>query len=386
MTDRVLITGARAPAALDLARSFGAAGFEVHLADSRTGLMGRWSGVARAMHRYASPAQEPDGFRRDIGRLADDLRPDLIVPVCEEVFHLAQAAPELGLEDILFAPSPDVLDQLHSKARFIDLCDALGLAAPTTHRLVDRADVAAVSDQSERRVFKAEYSRFGADALVGPSAARLAKVRPTLARPWVVQERIEGWEACCYAVAVAGELAVFSAYGSPWRMSGGAGYAFAPLDEALSAQLMAIAELLAQVVGTGQFACDLIVDADNRPWLIECNPRATSGVHLFGGRRDLAHAFMRRPARPVIGRDRGRLGPAMWRYGLPMAIAQGRLADWSDERREAPDVITRGQGCAAAVGAVLDTLAYSAHAMIRGGGLERAMTYDIEWNGPGGVR
>lgn len=386
MTGRVLITGARAPAALDLARSFGAAGFEVHLADSRPGLMGRWSGVAHTIHRYASPTRDPDGFRRDVRRLADEIRPDLIVPVCEEVFHLAQAAPDLELEDILFAPSPDVLDRLHSKARFIDLCDALGLAAPPTRRLFTDADLAAVSDRSERRVFKAEYSRFGADALVGPSAARLAKVRPTRARPWVAQDRIDGREVCFYGIAVSGGLAAFSAYGAPWRMSGGAGYAFAPLDEALSAQLMATAELLAQVVGTGQFACDLIIDAEDRPWLIECNPRATSGVHLFSGRRDLAHAFMRRPARPVIGRDRGRLGPAMWRYGLPMAIAQGRLADWSDERREAPDVITRGRGAAAAVGAVLDSFAYSAHALIRGGGLERAMTCDIEWNGPGGVR
>lgn len=384
MPDRVLITGARAPAALDLARSFGAAGFDVHLADSQAGLMGRWAGVAQAVHRYASPALKPNDFRRDVQRLASELRPALIVPVCEEVFHLTLAAEALGLKDRVFAPSSAVLDRLHSKARFIDLCEALGLAAPMTRKVASRAELDAVATEPDRRVFKAEYSRFSAGALVGPSAGRLAGIRPTRARPWVVQDRIHGREVCFYAVAVAGRLAAFGAYGSPWRMSGGVGYAFAPLAEPERARLMEAATRLAQVVGTGQFACDLIVDVDDRPWLIECNPRATSGVHLFGGRRDLADAFFGREETTVIGRDRGHLGPAMWCYGLPSALVQGRLADWSKQRRAASDVISRGKS-AAAVGAVLDSAVYSLQALMRGGSLEQAMTRDMEWNGPGGV-
>ncbi len=201
----------------------------------------------------------------------------------------------------------------------------------------------------------------------------------------MVQSRVEGREVCFHAVAVAGRLAAFGAYGSPWRMAGGAGYAFAPLDEPVESRLMETAARLAQVVGTGQFACDLIVDAADRPWLIECNPRATSGVHLFGGRRGLADAFFGREGTTLIGRDRGHLGPAMWRYGLPSALAQGRLGEWCEQRRAAPDVIARGRGFAAA-GAVLDSAAYALEALVRGGGLERAMTRDMEWNGPGGVQ
>jgi len=382
---RVLITGARAPAALDIARSFAAAGHQVHFADSRIGLMARWSGLATRAHRYGSPVSQPLAFRRDLERLLADLKPDLVVPVCEEVFHLARAAEDARWADRLFAPTSDVLDRLHSKLEFARLCDDLGLDAPTTRPIRTRSDLAALAAQADRLVFKAEYSRFGADALVGPSAGALATIAPSEARPWVAQTRVRGREACFYAVAVNGVLTAFSAYGAPWRMAGGVGYAFAPLDVAEEQRLLAMAERLADVVGRGQFACDLIIDADDRPWLIECNPRATSGAHLFGGGRSLADAMTGLAGTPVLGRKTGRLGPAMWRYGLPTAVRERRLARWLADCRKTPDVIGRGGGWAAC-GAVLDSAAFSIRAALSGASLERAMTRDIEWNGPGGGR
>ena len=55
MAKRVLITGARAPAALELARSFAAAGLEVHMADCSRARIARRSKTPKAVHAYASP-------------------------------------------------------------------------------------------------------------------------------------------------------------------------------------------------------------------------------------------------------------------------------------------------------------------------------------------
>jgi len=198
-----------------------------------------------------------------------------------------------------------------------------------------------------------------------------------------MQDRIIGREACFYAVALEGRLTAFSAYESAWRLSGGAGYAFAPLKTLMRDRLSIMAERLAGFVGTGQFACDLIIDADDRPWLIECNPRATSGVHLFGGGRGLADAMTERTTQVALGKEGGWLGPAMWRYGLPTALGQGRLAAWRAERRRGQDVIGRGDR-GAAIGAVFDSAAFSLQALLADQSLEQAMTADIEWNGPGG--
>lgn len=385
MPNRVLITGARAPAALDLARSFVAAGWEVHLADSCPCRMAQGAGVAKAVHRYASPRLDVQGFRSDLQFLAQSLEPAMIIPVCEEVFHLAAAAlPDF--EARLFAPSPQVLDELHSKHRFVEVCERLGISVPKTRRIGGRAELDQVSPEAERLVFKPEYSRFGSKTLIGPSASQLAQISPAVGRAWVAQDRVVGNEVCFHAVAVNGVLTAFAAYRSPWRRPGGVGYAFEPLDEVAASPLLDAARRLAGFVGAGQFACDAIIDADGRPWLIECNPRGTSGLHLFGGRRELALAITGQADGLVLGRERGHLGLAMWLYGLPEALKQNRLASWRGERREGQDVIARGGGAVPVLGALIDSAVFSIRAARAACSLEQAMTRDIEWNGPGGAQ
>ncbi|RYG28509.1 MAG: ATP-grasp domain-containing protein, partial [Burkholderiales bacterium] len=119
MGERVLITGARAPAALDIARSFAAAGFEVHMADCVPSRMAKWSRAVKAVHRYPSPRGDRVGFCDAILKLMEQLNPRLVVPTCEEVFHLAMMnyAPAQ-----LLAPDWTVLRRLHSKAMFAEDC------------------------------------------------------------------------------------------------------------------------------------------------------------------------------------------------------------------------------------------------------------------------
>ena len=61
----------------------------------------------------------------------------------------------------------------------------------------------------------------------------------------------------------------------------------------------------------------MIIDAQGRPFLIECNPRATSGVHLFEPAA-LGRALMGRGrAEPVD--DVRCLAPALWPRRLSAA-------------------------------------------------------------------
>ena len=115
MAERVLITGARSVAALDIARSLRAAGYEPHLADCSPAWLARLSRTAGSVHRHASPVERPADFARDIRSLIDRLEPVRIIPTCEEVFHLAALAEIDGFSDRLFAPPPDRLATLHAK-------------------------------------------------------------------------------------------------------------------------------------------------------------------------------------------------------------------------------------------------------------------------------
>lgn len=380
MAERVLITGARAAAALDMARSLRAAGYEPHLVDCSPAWTARASHSAGPVHRYASPVARPAAFARDLRDLIARLDPVRILPACEEVFHLAALAEADGFADRVCAPTPDVLAVLHGKGRFAALCRRLSLPAPETAEVVDPTALAAFAGAAADHVFKPAWSRFGARALVAPDPARLARVTPSPDAPWIVQRRILGEEVSFYAVCGEGRIAAFSAYGSDWRLPGGASYAFRPLPPDQAGRLRSMAETLAAFAGTGQIACDAIIDGGGQPWLIECNPRATSGVHLFGRGAAFGRALSGRGEAETVAGAR-HVALALWRYGLPAAVRERRLAAWRAQRRDGADVVTAPGDRLPALGQLADAAVFGLRALRSGLPLTEAMTADIEWNG-----
>lgn len=379
MAERILVTGARAPAALDIARSLKAAGLEVHMADCVPARIARWSNAPIAVYRHSSPVYRPAEFAQDIRRLIDRIDPTAVVPTCEDVFHLAALAEAEGWFDKLIAPPFETLATLHHKGRFAVLCDELGLPVPTTTVVTDSAGLVHEALDADV-VVKPAWSRFGSQALMKPDAAALESLRPSPETPWVVQSRVKGEEVSFYAVAYDGILTAFSAYRSDWRARGGAAYVFTPLTEPVSDHLRIMAETLARFVRKGQFACDAIVDAAGQPWLIECNPRATSGVHLFGR----SAAF----GRALLGRDIARPGHESWRnsimldtFGLADALRTQQLMAWRDEHRLSHDILSAPRDPLPPLGALMDAAGFGLRALTSGQDLASAMTADIEWNG-----
>ncbi len=378
MVERVLITGARAPAALDIARSLRAAGLQVHMADSVPARIARWSRIPATVHRHASPVYRPADFASDIRALIDRVDPVAIIPTCEEVFHLAALAEAQGWSDRLIAPPFERLATLHHKGRFAALCGDLGLPVPTTTVVTDSATLQ--REAAADVVVKPAWSRFGAQTLMRPNATTLARLRPSPEAPWVVQSRVTGEEVNLYAVAHDGRLSAFSAYRSDWRTRGGAAYVFSPLEGVVFDRLRAMAETFVAFVGRGQFACDAIVDAAGQPWLIECNPRATSGVHLFGRSAAFGQA--------LLGRGVAEAASDVWRnsimfdsFGLADALRTRRLAAWRDDRRRSHDILSVSGDPAQRWGALADGAGFGLRVLASGRGLAQAMTADIEWNG-----
>jgi hypothetical protein len=281
-----------------------------------------------------------------------------------------------GWSDQLLAPGPDMLATLHAKDRFAALCGRLSLPAPETHAVTDAPSLAATVADMGDVVVKRVWSRFGGRTLLAPSPEALAAIRPTVEQPWVIQRRVVGEEVSTYAVCHSGRVTAFAAYVSDWRLPGGAAYVFHPAPTPVADALRAMTERLAAEVGTGQIACDAIVDAAGQPWLIECNPRATSGVHLFGRGADFGQALLGQGEAAPDGRSR-HVSPALWRYGL----ARGRPEDWRRQRREGLDALTLPGDRAPLAGALVDTLDFSLRALRRRQSLTDAMTADIEWNG-----
>lgn len=381
MTRRVLVTGARAPAAVELALLFSRIGVEVHVADSTPLLLAEGLCCVSAGHRLPRARDDVGGYATAVAALVEQARIDLVVPTCEEVFFLA-AARDAGYAIPLFAPPLTLLRQLHDKFAFARLAQACGIAVPHTDLLTSKAAVDALAHRGRDLVFKPCFSRFGTQTLIGPDAAPLASLRPTPQVPWVAQARLEGEECCTYAVARHGRLVAFCAYRPLHRLGKAASYYFEPID---LPDGEAIAGKLIEATGfDGQIAFDLIRAENGTLMPIECNPRATSGVHLFSGEPRLAERLLCDAPGTGVLRPPGDTMPAMvasamWLFGGPKALVRGPSA-WLRDVGRARDVLTiPGNPLNRRAWRVFG--AYCLEAVRTGSSLRQIATADIEWNG-----
>jgi hypothetical protein len=369
----VLITGARAPVAVDLARSFAAAGYEVHIADSVTGWAARSSRAVATTHLLPSPRADFPGFARALQDLMRRLDPVAIIPTCEEIFYLAAA----GLGDKVLAPPLAMLRTLHSKVAFASHARALGLAAPDTWRIETRAALDALPVAPQDLVLKPEFSRFATRTLIRPTRAQYATIDPTPEYAWAAQRFVVGEELCLWSFVRAGRLVASVVYRPTWRHGRAAAYAFEAVDCPAATE---IARSIAAADTLTGLSFDLIVTPDGMIVPIECNPRAVSGLHLFDARPELARAMLGGGEAHPAGGLRY-LGPAMLLLGLPTALGSGRLGALARDIGRGHDAVGRPGDRRPVLGALLDATRFTAQALASQRSAAGATTADIEWNG-----
>ncbi|MBK6768003.1 MAG: hypothetical protein IPG72_03040 [Ardenticatenales bacterium] len=406
----VLLLGARAPVACDIARSLAAAGARVVAADAWRWPPARWSRAVARTVRLPAPRAGAWAFASAVADLVRTECADAVVPLCEEGFWLAAViAARPGLLPPgcrLVAPAADAVARIHDKAAFAETALRHGLAVPSTHRLASADEVEAVlaDGPAGRWVFKPVWSRFATAALIGASADVVRRrVRPTAAAPWVAQARVHGRGLCTYSIVRDGEVIAHSACWPDIVYSRAAVVLEAIEHAAAEAWVRRLcgAERL-----TGQVSFDFIegdVDGGNNGdttlgelrdasvglYAVECNPRATSGANLWQGDPSLGTAILAAAGlaptpsdvvRPVIGAVTA-IKSAVW-LGLP-----GWSGD-SDRRRIALTALASGRDAFARRGDVRPAIAQPlalvecvARAVRHGIGVADAMTVDMRWDG-----
>ncbi len=274
---QVLVTGARAPVALEMARAFSQAGHTVHTADSLNCCLAGWSNATQRHHRLPPLPQQTDSYIATLNKVVEQNDIELIIPTCEEVFYLAGLRNELSIP--VFVDTLEQLDSLHNKWRFSQLTLPAGISVPETELITTPGHLEGFRAESQRWVFKPVYSRFGSQALVGPSERDFRRITPSNAKAWIAQSRVHGEEFSTYSVAHQGVVSAHSMYSCPYRVNATSGIYFQA--EPISEVKQWIATFLENLSYTGQIGFDFIKDEENRWWVIEANPRGTSGMHLI---------------------------------------------------------------------------------------------------------
>ncbi|HUG71862.1 MAG TPA: hypothetical protein VMK82_00425 [Steroidobacteraceae bacterium] len=379
---RVLILGGRAPVALDLARRFARSGHTVLIGDSASSrLSGASRAVAITLPRLPAPRTQLADYASALRRHIARERIDLVIPTCEETFYLSHIRSQLPAQCAVFAAPIGQLQQLHSKLAALRAAATAGIRVPASAE-ISTIDEARDWARGRAVVLKPEYSRFGVhvrsyDAGIPHDTLPL----PTLGR-WVAQELCAGTELCSYAVAVHGRLCLNITYQPVYRLARSSGYYFEARE--VPEIDAGIARLVALLGYHGQISFDWFVDAQGRATMIECNPRAVSGLHLLPEEDDPVGAAIldgRSAQFDAVAPRPRMLAAVMLGAGLPRAVASGHLRRWWHDWRRASDVLMLPGDRAPAGGALRDLcasvgLAWHGHCSLR-----EVATQDIEWDG-----
>jgi hypothetical protein len=277
----VLILGARAPIALEMARSFSAAGCKVIMADSLRLTLARWSNCVDAYYTLPAPNKNPIHFIEVLNTIIQTEKIDHLIPTCEEVFYVSMYKASLHCN--VWTADFKLMDALHNKHTFIEQATPI-FSVPKTIRVSDFTQW----KQAKDFVFKPIYSRFASHVLINKDAP-YCKGKITDASKWIAQERIFGKEICVYTIWEEGELKGYAAYHPSIRIGKGSGIYFEPhSNDALMKQVQSFGE---SIKYTGQLCFDFIVN-ESGAYVLECNPRGTSGAHLLN--TQLADCFLRK--------------------------------------------------------------------------------------------
>lgn len=279
-----LVTLGRLPKGLELARTLAGAGCRVLVAEPWSWHLSRPSrDVARCV-RVAAPAVDPEAYRRDMLALIERESVDLVVPVSEEILHVAALKAVVPKSVRVFAPALEPLLALHDKLEFMRTAAGFGLPVPATYPL-GSAEALAYAE-THPYIVKPTLSSAGKGVAVHGAGAS----PPTLGEPGLLQQYLPGEELSTFSVAHEGRVIGTVAYRGR-IVSGTVAVCFEVIPEPEPDLLRWVERFVAGTGHSGFLSFDFRRDAEGRLLPMECNPRTTSGVH-FVDPADLAQAIL----------------------------------------------------------------------------------------------
>jgi predicted ATP-grasp superfamily ATP-dependent carboligase len=334
--ETVLLTGGRAIPTLDLARKFHETGRLVYVADSIPFSVSRASNAVCQYFTLPSPKSDTRKYIAALSNIAQRYSVDLIIPTCEELFYIARNSHVFTGRCQILVDEFAKLDQLHDKFRFIQLADSLGFQTPHTQKANSKEELAHVLRTWEVNgsvVVKPIYSRFGTHVTILKNPRATAPLARLGKPPWVVQQYIDGEPLCSYSVCRDGKRIVHVTYKTPYTtmrpfeyragLRGPGVYFISACDDEIDRWVV---KFVKYTEFSGQIAFDFVRQPDGAVIPIECNPRLTSGIHLFSDSARICDALTGNSEQDVVALPgyHCMFSPSMWCHALC------RLAPWRD--------------------------------------------------------
>jgi predicted ATP-grasp superfamily ATP-dependent carboligase len=294
---RILITGGKMTKALQLARSFHAAGHKVILVEThKYWLTGhRFSNAVDRFYTVPAPKQDPEAFTQALLEIVQRENIDVVVPVTSPVesYYCSLVKPVLSPYCEVFHFDVGITQLLDDKFELSEKARSLNLTTPKTIRITDPQQVLDFDFDSRQYILKSiaynsvhrldmtKYPLESKEAM----AAHLATLPISEDNPWILQEFITGQEYCTHSTVRDGEVRLHCcAKSSAFQVN------YEQVDHpAIQAWVTTFVKALNL---TGQVSFDFIESSTGEVYAIECNPRTHSAITMFYNHPDVAKAYL----------------------------------------------------------------------------------------------
>ncbi|MGL5874302.1 MAG: ATP-grasp domain-containing protein [Xenococcaceae cyanobacterium] len=295
-TKRILLTGGKMTKALQLARSFHAAGHEVFLVEShKYWLSGhRFSRAVSGFYTIAAPEKDPEAYCQGLLDLVKQKNIDVFIPVSSPVASyydsLAKSRLSPYCEVVHF--DAEVTEMLDNKFAFCEKARSLGLSAPKVFCITNPQQILDFDfkDDGSRYLLKSipydSVRRLDLTKLPFEGMEEYVKTLPiSEAKPWVMQEFIKGQEYCTHSTVRNGIIKLHCcSKSSPFQVN---------YEHVDNPQIYKwVKHFVKELNLTGQVSFDFIQTEDGNVYPIECNPRIHSAITMFYNHPGVADAYL----------------------------------------------------------------------------------------------
>lgn len=295
----VMLTGGKMTKALQLARSFHAAGHRVILVEThKYWLTGhRFSNAVQRFYTVPAPQKEPEGYTQALLNIAKQENVDIYIPVCSPVssYYDSLAKPVLSSCCEVFHFDADITKMLDDKFAFSEKARSLGLSVPSSFKITDPEQILNFDFSNETRKYilksipydsvrRLNLTKLPCDT-PEETAAFVKSLPISEEKPWIMQEFIPGKEYCTHSTVRDGELRLHCCCeSSAFQIN------YENVDKPDIVQW--VSHFVKEMRLTGQASFDFIQVEDGTVYAIECNPRTHSAITMFYNHPGVADAYL----------------------------------------------------------------------------------------------
>ena len=295
----ILISGGKMTKALQIARSFHAAGHRVVLIEThKYWLSGhRFSNSVDKFYTTSVPQKNPQVYIQDLIDIIKKENIDVYIPVTSPVasYYDSLAKPVISEYCQVFHLDVEVTKMLDDKFAFSEKARSLGLSVPKSFKITAPEQVLNFDFSGETRKYilksipydsvrRLDLTKLPCDTTQETEAfVRSLPISPE--KPWIMQEFIPGKEYCTHSTARNGEVRLHCCCESS---------AFQVNYENIEHRKIRewVTHFLGKLGVTGQLSFDFIEAEDGEIYAIECNPRTHSAITTFYDHPGVGSAYI----------------------------------------------------------------------------------------------